>query len=154
MVVLPIPRVDVEVRTLRRQNALCAVPKKHPLAGQDVVRIEDLVDEPLIAPVANTPFRVIFDRALKGLGRELDIRFEVRTQHGICAFVDAAAGVGLVDPCAARDWAGSEIIFLPCTPAIHWDIALITPKARPTTLITQAFIDFLLRNTEAYFATV
>ena len=68
---------------LRRQFALCAVPADHRLARQSAVRLEDLPGERFVAPVANTPYRILFDRAFKTAGVEPDIRFEVRTQHGM-----------------------------------------------------------------------
>lgn len=152
LVVLPVAQVDVQIRVLRRQHALCAVPLGHRLARRSVARIEDLAGERLIAPVANTSYRVLFDRAFKSAGIQPDVRLEVRTQHGICAFVAAGAGVALVEPCAAEDWGNGRAVFIPCEPAIHWDIAVVTPKARPPSLICQDFIDFLAVHAEEYFS--
>lgn len=143
LVVLPVAQVDVQTRVLRRQQALCALPPDHRLAGRRAVRIEDLVGERLIAPVANTSFRIFFDRAFLAAGIQPDIRLEARTQHGICALVAAGAGVALVDPCVAEDWSGGTAAFVRCEPGLHWDIAVVTPKARLPSLICQDFIDFL-----------
>lgn len=143
LVVLPVAQVDIETRVLRRQSALCAVPADHRLAGRGSVRIEDLAGERLVAPVANTSYRLIFDRALLGAGIQPDIRLEARTQHGICALVAAGAGIALVDPCVADDWSSGRAVFLACEPAIHWDLAALTPKARPPSLICQDFLEFL-----------
>lgn len=151
LVVLPVSQADVSVRFLRRQYALCAVPPGHRLAGQSVIRLEELAGERFVAPVANTPYRILFDRALKGAGVEPDIRFEIRTQHGICAFVAAGAGIALVDPCAAEDSGDRGAVFLPCEPSIYWDIALIVPKVRPPSLICKNFIDYLTKNADGYF---
>lgn len=152
LVVLPVPQVDISVRPLRRQYALCAVPPSHRLAGNTVVRLDELAGERFVAPVANTPYRVLFDRALKGAGVEPDIRFEVRTQHGICAFVAAGAGVALVEPCVAEDVGERSAIFLPCEPAIYWDIALIVPKARSPSLACKSFIEYLVNHANEYFS--
>lgn len=152
LVVLPVAQVDVQIRVVRRQNALCAVPLGHRLAGASLARIKDLAGERLIAPVANTSYRVLFDRAFKSAGIEPDVRLEMRTQHGICASVAAGAGVALVEPCVAQDWGNGGAVFLPCEPAIHWDIAVITPKARPPSLICQDFIDYLMLHADEYFS--
>lgn len=152
LVVLPVPQVDIRTRVLRRQHALCAVPEGHRLAGQNVVNVQDLAGERLVAPVANTSYRIFFDRAFMNAGIQPDVRLEVRTQHGICAFVAAGAGVALVEPCVAEDWSSGSATFIPCEPAIAWDIALITPKARPPSLICQDFMDFLVANADDYFS--
>ncbi len=151
LVVLPIPQTDVTTHFLRRQYALCAVPPGHRLAGKPVVRLEELAGERFVAPVANTPYRVLFDRALKRVGVEPDIRFEVRTQHGICALVAAGAGVALVEPCVAEDGGDQRAVFLPCDPPIYWDIALIVPEATPPSLLCKDFIDYLTRHADDYF---
>ncbi|MBA3326537.1 MAG: LysR family transcriptional regulator [Rhodobacteraceae bacterium] len=152
LVVLPVSHPDVSVRFLRRQHALCAVPPGHRLAGYSVLKLEQLAGERFVAPVANTPYRVLFDRALKSAGVDPDIRFEVRTQHGICAFVAAGAGVALVEPCVAEDGGDQRAVFIPCEPPIYWDIALIVPKARSPSLICQDFINYLTEHAEDYFA--
>lgn len=146
LVVLPVPQGDVSVQTLRRQYALCAVPAGHRLASRSVIRLEDLAGERFVAPVANTPYRILFDRALKSAGVEPDIRFEVRTQHGIAAFVAAGAGVALVEPCVVADGGGNGAVFLPCEPAVYWDIALIVPKARAPSLICRNLMEFFVEN--------
>lgn len=148
LVVLPVTQVDVQTRILRRQRALWAVPADHRLAARSVVGIEDLAGERLIAPVANTSYRLFFDRAFMSAGIQPDVRLEARTQHGICSFVAAGAGVALVDPCVAEDWSGDRAVFLTCEPAIEWELAVITPKARQPSLICRDFIDFLATRAE------
>lgn len=149
LVVLPVPQVDVQTRLIRRQSALWALPPDHRLASRATIRLEELAGERLIAPVANTSYRLFLDRAFVSAGMQPDVRLEARTQHGICALVAAGAGVALVDPCVAEDWSGGRAVFVPCAPAIHWDLAVVTPKARPPSLICQDFIGFLAARADA-----
>ena len=146
LVVLPVAQLDVQVRPLARQHALCALPRGHRLAERAFVELAELAAEPFVAPVPNTPYRVVFDRAVKAAGIEPDIRFEVRTQHGICAFVACGAGVALVEPCAARDLQGADLAFVPLHPAVSWDLALLLPKARPASLLCKDFAEHMLRS--------
>ena len=151
LVVLPVAHTDVLVRPLSRQQALCALPQDHPLACREAVNLAELAAEWFVAPVANTPYRVVFDRAMKSVGIEPNIRFEVRTQHGICALVACGIGVALVEPCAARDMQGRNLVFIPLRPAVSWDLAILQPKARPSSLLCTDFADHLLRNITRYF---
>lgn len=146
VVVLPIPEADVSIRFLRRQHAVCALPPSHRLAGNAVVRLEELSDEAFIAPVANTPYRIFFDRALTKAGVEPEIRLVARTQHGICSFVAAGAGVGLIDPCAAEDMRNAGPAFVSLEPETSWDVAVITSKLRPPSLVSQSFVDYLVEH--------
>lgn len=148
LVVLPIPEANVATRSLRRQRAVCALPPGHRLAGRSAVRLEDLAAESFIAPVANTPYRLFFDSALKKAGLEPEIRLVARTQHGICSFVASGAGVGIVDPCAAEDMRKAGPTFVPLEPETSWDIAVITSKLRPPSLISQSFVQYLSENAQ------
>jgi len=146
LVVLPVSQKDINIHVLRRQCALCALPKHHRLSRQRVVDLKALADENLIAPVINSPFRLLIDGALKRAGVTPNIRIEARSQYGICAFVAAGAGVALVEPCVKQDMIGAGIVFLPCYPEICWDIALITSKARHLSLVSRHFLEFLLQT--------
>jgi DNA-binding transcriptional LysR family regulator len=150
LVVLPVSQPDVAVHPLRRQHALCALPQNHRLAGRDCIDIADLANERFVAPVTNTPYRVMFDKAMKSARIEPDIRVEARTQHGICAFVASGAGVALVEPCAARDMRALDLAFVPVRPAVAWELAILQPKARPSSLLCNDFADYLVRNAETF----
>jgi len=144
IVVLPIPKADVAIRPLRRQRVLCVLPADHRLAGRQSIALAELAEESFIAPVADTPYRRFFDRAMKRAGLAPDIRMVARTQHGICSFVAAGAGVGLVDPCAAEDMQGAGIRFVPFEPRTGWDLAVATSKLRPPSLVAQDFVNYLV----------
>lgn len=146
LVVLPVSQTDIVTHSFRRQHALCAVPIHHRFAKQSVINLKNLANERFIAPVVNSPFRLLIDSAFKRVSVEPNIQIEVRSQHGICSFVEAGAGVALVDPCVEQDMIGSKVAFIPCTPSICWDIALIIPKARRISLACRDFLEFLLKE--------
>ena len=146
LVVLPVSQTDIVTYILQRQYALCAIPNHHRLAKKSIIHLEDFAAERFVAPVVNSPFRVLIDKAMKKVSIEPDIQIEVRSQHGICSLVEAGAGVALVEPCMAEDMAHSNIHFIPCTPSIYWDIALIVPKARKMSMACRDFLEFLLQK--------
>jgi DNA-binding transcriptional LysR family regulator len=146
MVVLPVSQTDINTHILRRQYAVCAVPKHHRLSREPIINLKELAKENLIAPIVNSPFRLLIDSALKRTAVDPNIRIEARSMYGICAFVEAGAGVALVEPCIKQDLVGSNIVFIPCDPEIYWDIAVVTPKARHLSLVCRHFLDFLLQE--------
>ncbi|WP_292070131.1 LysR substrate-binding domain-containing protein [Mesorhizobium sp.] len=152
LVVLPVPQTEVSVRFLRRQSALCAVPLDHSLSRKSVIKLDELAGERFIAAAPTTPFRVFVDRAFKSAGVEVDARLEARTQHGILTLVGAGSGIALVDPCVAVGECGKTIKFIPVEPAIHWDIALVLPKAGLPSLICLDFVEYIIDNAEKFFS--
>lgn len=146
LVVLPVSNINIVTYVLHRQHALCAVPKHHRLAKQSAINLEEFANERFIAPVVNSPFRLLINSAMKRVSVEPNIQIEVRSQYGICSFVEAGAGVALVEPCIEQDMIDSNILFIPCAPSIYWDIALIIPKARNISLACHDFLEFLLKE--------
>ena len=148
LVVMPVANTDINTHVFQCQRAVCAMPKGHPLAGRATINLANLEGERFIAPVAGTPFRLLIDSALKRAGIKPDIRIEARSQHSICSFVEAGAGLALIDPAVKQNMISSNIIIVPCEPKVFWDIAFVTPKARKLSLACQDFLDFLLSVNE------
>ncbi|MCF8113058.1 MAG: LysR family transcriptional regulator [Desulfotignum sp.] len=145
LVVLPVAQTNIVTYVFQRQQALCAVPRDHRFAKQSVVNLKEFADERFIAPVTNSPFRLRIDSAMKQVPVRPNIQIEVRSQRGICSFVEAGAGIALVEPCMAQEMIDSNVLFKPCAPSIFWDIAVIIPKARKISLACHDFLEFLLQ---------
>lgn len=146
IVVLPVSQPDLSIRPLQKQNAICALPSDHRLSAKQTLAPSDLRNERFVSLVAGTPFRLVIDRAFEAATVQRDIRLEVRTQHALCAFVAAGAGVTIVDPCLADDIDSADIVFRPVEPEIAWEIAIVLPRARPPSLICSDFVSFLERQ--------
>jgi DNA-binding transcriptional LysR family regulator len=151
LVVLPIPKADISLRPLRRQRALCVLPADHPLACRDQVALRDLDQLPFVSLVSGTPFRTAIDRAFEECGVHRDILLEVRTQMAVCTLVAEGAGASLVDPALAADIWDERIVFRPIVPEVSWEIGLILPKVRPTSLLVDDFCNALQATIEATF---
>lgn len=144
LVVLPVSAPGLVTRPLRRQQAVCALPRRHRLARRPVVRLEELAEERFVSLVSGSPFRTFVDQAFAQRGLKRDIRVEVRTQQALAAFVAAGHGVTLVDPWVAADFADRRIVLRPVEPAIGWDLGLVFPASRPPSLLAESFADFLV----------
>lgn len=144
LVVLPVGQNGVQTRFLRRQRAVCALPRAHRLARRAEVRVEDLAGERFISLVSGSPFRTFVDQAFSVAGVERDIRVEVRTQQALGAFVAAGHGVTLLDPWIAEEIGDRRIVVRPFEPAIAWDLGLIQPSSRPPSLLAESFAAFLI----------
>ncbi len=143
LVVLPVSPIGVQTRFLRRQRAVCALPRGHRLARRSIVRAADLAAERFVSLVSGSPFRSSVDQAFAAAGIERDIRVEVRTQQALGAFVAAGLGVTLLDPWIAEEFGDRRIVVRPFEPEITWEIGLISPASRPPSLLAASFADFL-----------
>ncbi len=131
------------VRTFRFR-LVCAVPASHPLAGQRVVRVEDLAGEPLATlfreHATSLAVRAAFERA----GLVFAPRFQGQVCLHLLNYVLEGHACALVDPIAIESWQRiyrdpGAIVFLPLTPRLSFDVDLMTPKARTASCLAQEF---------------
>jgi DNA-binding transcriptional LysR family regulator len=99
----PVRHADVEVRVLRREPLIAALPESHPLASRPQVRLADLRDEPFITYPAQHR-SVVFDAVLEACrhaGFQPKAVQHVGETSTLVSFVAAGLGVALV-PASVR----------------------------------------------------
>lgn len=88
---------DLEVRILRSEPLMAAVPVSHPAADAQVVALKTLAAEPFINyPRNDSSTAGAVDAACASVGFEPTIRMEVRETATLVSFVAAGIGVALV----------------------------------------------------------
>lgn len=88
---------DLEVRILRAEPLMAAVPAGHSAAGAQVVALEALAGEPFINyPRNDSSTAGVVHEACASVGFEPRIRMEVRETATLVSFVAAGLGVALV----------------------------------------------------------
>ncbi|WP_299847905.1 LysR substrate-binding domain-containing protein [uncultured Paracoccus sp.] len=99
-------------------DAVCIMPKEHHLTKHAAVSPEDLVDEPFISLPQNefgqSSLEEVFENA--GVLRQVSIR----TSYSLvtCALVAQGLGVAIVNPIAALEHRGKNIVTRPFHPAV------------------------------------
>ena len=98
LVVTAITRVpnDIEFHPLVDVDGVAVTPEDHPLAGRESVGIEDLVPWPMIAPLAGSRSRRLFDVILELHGANPFVALEVPDWGSMLNHVAAGAGIALV----------------------------------------------------------
>ncbi|MCJ2037528.1 LysR family transcriptional regulator [Methylobacterium sp. J-059] len=121
-------------------DAVCALPRRHPLAGGRAITVQDLADVPLIAG-APGDFQQAVEAAFRDAG--LAPRFGPTAQYTAarCGLVAEGLGLAIVDPVAARDLA-LPIVLRPFRPRMPIATLLIRP-AKPPGLLAERLIGFL-----------
>jgi DNA-binding transcriptional LysR family regulator len=99
----PVRHPDIELRVLRREPLIAALPSTHPLAERSAVRLADLSAEPFITYPAHHR-SVVYDAVLDACqhaGFTPALAHEVRETSTLVSFVAAGLGVALV-PASVR----------------------------------------------------
>jgi DNA-binding transcriptional LysR family regulator len=132
----PVERQGLNVETLP-VKAVAAVPEGDPLAQRDVVGPKDFEDRSFISLGLASLFRSRIDAALAGVRRRQLI--ETQLTEIACILVAEKAGLSLVDPFSASEFAGRGVAFRAFRPDVFFDAVVLTKTARPmSTLATEA----------------
>lgn len=110
-------------------DAVCALPRRHPLAAKRTITVRDLADEPLIGGAPG-----VFQEAVEAAFAQVRLapRFAMTAQYTAarCGLVAEGLGAAIVDPVAARDLA-LPIVLRPFRPHLPIETLLIRPTRAP-----------------------
>lgn len=119
---------------------VCALPAGHPLCLKDSISTTDIADEAFIAHPRSGGNRLALDGLLAAHGKQLNIRMECQVSHSLCSFVEAGAGIAIVDTVTAWGYRGTGVVFRPFEDSFTTDFSMLTPPHRPAPLLLQSFI--------------
>jgi DNA-binding transcriptional LysR family regulator len=119
---------------------VCALPAGHRLCALDTIRPTDLAGERFVAHPRSVESRFQIDALFAAHGVELKLQMESQLSHAICSFVEAGAGVSVVDAICAWGYRGAGVIFKPFEPSLVTDFSLLTPSQRPAPLLLKSFV--------------
>lgn len=137
----------VESETFLSSDAVCALPRRHRLAGKRVICVEDLAGERLIAGPPGD-FQQDIEAALASAGIVADFTLTAQYTAARCGLVAEGLGLTIVDPLPARAL-GLPIVLRPFVPALRVETVLIRPSRRPMGLLAERFVRHLADERDA-----
>ncbi|MGO8910631.1 MAG: LysR substrate-binding domain-containing protein [Bradyrhizobium sp.] len=120
-------------------KAVAAVPQDDPLARRQILGPKDFEDRSFVSLGQATLFRSRIDATLAGVRRRQLI--ETQLTEIACILVAERAGVSLVDPLSASEFAGRGVVFRPFRPDVMFEAVILTPSARPMSALAIEVID-------------
>jgi len=126
-ITLPTSSEQLQVDTIVKTEAVCILNRKHPLANQQKIDLQDLTGQHMIIP--NQP-NIAADQLLR-LITENHIKISGKTESniaGICSLVGNNVGVNVMNPITSEDLHHKNMVTRPFTPAIHYSFGLIYRK--------------------------
>lgn len=125
-----------------RQDFLVVLPPESPLAGRVRVRVDDLLDVPLVTTPVGTSIRRILEAAFARTGARPNVAVETDQREAIAALVQAGAGAALLPRPLAVDAARRGAAVVALTPKLQRTIGVIH-RAAPLSPAAIAFIRLL-----------
>ena len=143
-----VERPGLIVETLPAR-ALGAVPAEDPLAQRETLAPKDFEDRPFISLGPASLFRSRIDAAMAGIRRRQLI--ETQLTEIACVLVAEKAGLSLVDPFSASEFAGRGVVFRPFRPDVYFDAVILIPSARPLSRLATEVLDTFRAALRAIF---
>ena len=120
----PIQSNQLVIEDLIKTEAVCLIPKNHPLARSKEIHLDQLAEQHLV--VANQP-NIAADRLLN-LIAENRIRIAGKTEANIasvCSLVGNGVGISLVNSITAHDLAHKNMVAKPFVPTVHYSFGML-----------------------------
>jgi DNA-binding transcriptional LysR family regulator len=138
--ILTMNRKSAHGKRLISTRMVCALPAGHRLCARDTIRPADLAGERFVAHPGSVESRLQIDALFAAHGVELKRQMECTISHAICSFVEAGAGVSVIDAISAWGYRGKGVVFKPFEPSIVTDFSFLTPSQRPAPLLLKSFV--------------
>lgn len=148
---LPANRHGVHTEPLLLE-CVAVIPRQHALAAKKVVTPRDLDGVPFISLFREhvIHFRVV--SAFAAANAHCNIVAMTRLFATNCAFVAYGAGVSIVDPITAADYASRGVVTRRFAPRILYEIGLLYPTERPRGRLVDALADLLKQRLAPHLA--
>lgn len=129
----------LEIETLSLVEAVCVMPKGHPLSGRDEIHVEDLIDVPLVCQEKDTQAQYKILSIFRAAGVEPVIKVEANLALMMYKLVESGVGVAITEPITAKEMIGRPIEIKPFRPAISFVPGIAFPAHGPRTRIAREF---------------
>ncbi|MCW2240049.1 LysR substrate-binding domain-containing protein [Azospirillum canadense] len=116
------------------------VPSGHPLAARSRLTPQDFAGEAFISLGPSTLLRYRIDAAFADHGVNRTMRVETQLTMIACAMVASGAGVSIVDPFTAEEYAGRGVAIRPFEPRVHIEMAVLQSAQRSLSTLAQDFL--------------
>jgi DNA-binding transcriptional LysR family regulator len=136
-------------------NCVCALPAGDPLAAQPVVSPQDLRGRNLAALFpGHVTFRLT-SQTFAQAGVPFQPRFETQYFYPLLSFVEAGLACAVIDQLTAESYRmgnpeSPQVVFRPFAPVVPFSVAIVSPKHRPLSRISQDFTTRLKEELQRY----
>lgn len=117
--------------TLLRADLVGVLPEGHALCRRTVLAAADFQGEDFICLAPEDPYRLKADNLLREAGVTRRMAVETHSAGAVCATVALGAGIAIVNPLTALDYAARGVQMRPLAFSIPYTVSMVTPSHRP-----------------------
>ena len=149
---LPIHQQSIRSEVLVRTRLEVLMPKGHPLESRDVLSVEDLAREPVIAQSPGLLLRRQTDELFHA--RDIDIHYSLLTSSSqmACQLVAHGAGITIIDRLSAANFLADAVSLRPLEPERWVQFGAILPEGAEDEPLTAAVIECLREEIAGHLA--
>ena len=144
LVRLPMEMPGLQAIACLESDAVCIMPKGHPLESKEVVEPLDLDDVPLVLLGRQRAIRHEIDMAFRQARVPPRIAIEVHAVGVACSFVAQGLGVSIVNALLASYCAGMAFTSRPFRPRISYQLGIASIESSPSAALAGAFSELLV----------
>ncbi|TKC92513.1 LysR family transcriptional regulator [Trinickia terrae] len=134
---------NIEIHPLHENRIVAALPADHPLAKHETLRVQDLVDQPLIGYGSDIPLGQLVRRLFHDAQCVPQIKMEVQQSHVACALVQVGAGIALIDELTVSGPVWPQVVVRPIVPTVSAPVSVLHPVLEPLSRPAREFIAML-----------
>ncbi len=127
-VAIPPDRKDLVDEDVPASEAVCLVPRHHPLAERTVIRPLDLDGQDFISLGQSSLMRLELNALLQLAGSRPRIRVESLFSSTVAAYVNAGLGIAVVDPLVTSLIDPAKVVVRRFAPAIKYCLSVVYPR--------------------------
>lgn len=120
-------------------DEVCVLPSGHPLAEKPVLTPQDFHGERYISLSRADSYRQLLDALFNEHQVKRRMVVETHSAASVCAMVRAGAGLSIVNPLTALDYAASGVVVRRFSISVPFTVSLIRPLHRPSSALVDAF---------------
>jgi DNA-binding transcriptional LysR family regulator len=135
-------------------DMVCVLPDGHPLLARSKLRPRDFSGQGFINLSVFDPYRHQLDDIFERHGVDRVMAIETASAASVCAMVRQGLGIAIVNPLTAMDEAGRGLHLRRFSESIPFNVSLVRPEHRPSSVLADAFADVLHKHCVALAETL
>lgn len=141
----PTDAEDIDHDPFPATQAVCIMPKDHPLKEKKTVFVKDLHNQDFVALGPNSRQRMQLNLAVLQAGVRPNIRVETLHSSSVITHVHHGVGLAITDPIALIGAPSRDLVVRPFKPTISMEFSAIYLRSTPRTKIGLALTEQLKR---------
>lgn len=127
----PIDNPYVDGQLIAQAEAICLMPRKHPLARRRTITVRDLESTPIVTFREDTAIGRLVRQSIVQSGQRRSVNVTVNTGLQAYDLVEAGSALAIIDPFLLATGFRPGLVGIPFRPAIPLRLRIIRPRERP-----------------------